>query len=363
MKLPEPLDKLSKIKYAKIIGILLTFIIDILLLMFAMSLGAETGYYFMMVGLVAVTFAVPYLFGHRDGKFLVIIGVGMFLLIGAINGPLVVHDAYSSAQDEPAVSNIHLNWFTKEYNELENHTYTTSAAWYNLSDGSVDGYRGAPGDTYRFKVTMYSNSTSTPTILMGYARGIWGIEGTPEMTETDPSDLNYLDGKDYYYDITISDPGIYSYWFAIVFYESQTNSVNTTVGLGPLVGTEIDNWGTYIPIGAASMFCNIGLLFLIIVLLYWWLETAKEKRKTWDIALRDKEDDVQKDDAPIKDDSLEEKKPFTCDQCGAGVGDNDNFCPKCGERFDGVEDAAIEDISSETKAPEEKKPNGPEDSG
>lgn len=355
MKLPEPLDKLSKIKHAKIIGIVLTFVIDIILLIIAMSMGVETGYYFMMIGLVATTFAVPYLFGHRNGKFLAIIGVGMFLLIGAINGPLVVHDAYSTAQDEPVESNVHLIWYTKEYTDLENGTYRTSNAWYNLTDGTLDVYRGEPGQIYRFMVTLYSNSTSAtpPTVQMGYAKGIWGIEGTPVMTESNPSDLNYADGKEYYYDITINGAGIYSYWFAIVFTEGQTNSVNTTVGLGPLVGSELDNWGTYVPIGAASMFCNIGLLFLIIVLLYWWLETAKEKRKTWDIALRDKEDEVQKDDKTVKDDALEEKKPFTCDQCGAGVSADDNFCPKCGDRFDGVEDAPSE----------EKKPDGPEDSG
>jgi hypothetical protein len=325
----------------------------------------ETGYYFMMIGLVAVTFGVPFLFGHRDGKFLAIIGIGMFLLIGAINGPLVVHDAYSTPQDEPLQSNGHLNWFTKEYTELENGTYTTSGTWYNLTDGIVDVYRGEPGQNYRFTVRLYSDSISTtpPNVRMGYAKGIWGIEGTPDMIESDSADLNYLDGKDYYYDLNINGAGIYSYWFAIVFDDAQMNSVNTTVGLGPLVGSELDNWGTYVPIGAASMFCNIGLLFLIIVLLYWWLETAKEKRKTWDIALRDKEDEVQGNDATVKDDALDEKKPFTCDQCGASVGAEDNFCPKCGERFDGEEDATSKETTSETKAPEGKKSDGSEDSG
>lgn len=362
MKLPEPLAKLSKIKYAKIIGIILTFIIDILLLVIAMSMGVDNGYYFMMIGLVSVTFAVPYLFGHRDGKFLVIIGIGMFLLVGAINGPLVVHDAYSEPEGEPQYSNFHFTWYTKEYTELENGTYLTSAASYNLTGGTVDGYRGAPGDNYRFAVTLYSNSStiSPPYVQMSYARGIWGIEGTSQMTDVDTSDFDYTDGKDYYYDVAISQPGIYSYWFAIVFDDIETSSVNSTVGLGPLVGSETDNWSTYIPIGAASMFCNIGLLFMIIVLLYWWLETAKEKRKTWDIALREKEDEVEKDKGPIKDEALDEKKPFTCDQCGAGVGENDNYCPKCGERFDGVEDDAPEEIPSDTQDRDEKKP---EDSG
>ena len=95
--------------------------------------------------------------------------------------------------------------------------------------------------------------------------------------------------------------------------------------------------------GAVSMFCNIGLLFLIIVLLYWWLGTAKEKRKVWDQALREKEDgpDEVTGGGP---------KPFSCDQCGAGVGEDDNFCPKCGERFDGVEEGSKPEAPAEAES-------------
>ena len=175
------------------------------------------------------------------------------------------------------------------------------------------------------------------------------------MMETNPADIIYEDGKEFYCDVPIASAGIYSHWFAIVWGTgNEINSVNTSIALGPLVGSETDNWGLYIPIGAASMFCNIGLLFLIIVILYWWLQTAKEKRKTWDVALREQEEDEEKkSDEPLIDDSLEEKKPFTCDQCGAGVSVDDNFCPKCGDRFDGVEDDESEDKSEKKSESED----------
>ncbi|MDD4308056.1 MAG: zinc ribbon domain-containing protein [Thermoplasmata archaeon] len=358
MKLPEPLDKLSQMKHAKIIGILLTFIINILLLIIAVFIGATAGYYLMMIGLVSVTFIIPYLFGWREGKMLLVIGVGMFLAVGAINGPIVVHDAYSGDQEPPVTSNIHLNWYTRAYEELENGTYFYDVS-YKLQDGTVDVYRAEPGSQFNFTVNVVCDEMplETPIVQLGYAKGIWGVVATPNMNETDPSDQNYADGKEFYYTMSLEDAGIYSYWYAIVFGSgNELNSVNTTVALGPLVGSELDNWALYIPIGAASMFCNIGLLFLIVVLLYWWLKVAKEKRRTWDEALREKEDeDGKKDDGTATDDALDEKKPFTCDQCGAGVGEDDNFCPKCGERFDGVEDEPKKGGKSKTDPPEDSR--------
>jgi hypothetical protein len=343
MKLPEPLEKLEKIRHAKIIGVVAAIILNLALLIVAMNIEPNAGYYLMMVGLVSVTFAVPYLFGWRDGRMLLAMGVGMFLLVGAINGPLVVHDAYSSEPGDPVSSDIHVNWFTTAYEELDNNTYEAGGKAFLLADGKVDRFKGEPGTQYRFSIILYSNESfaETPNLQLGFARGIWGIEGTPAMTESDPSDQDYLDGKLFHHNITIEKAGIYSYWFALVFGTgTERNSVNTTVALGPLVGSETDNWSSYIPLGAASMFCNIGLLFLIIVLLYWWLSVAKEKRKTWDIALKEKEEEAAAEVPAKMDDALEEKKPFTCDQCGAGVGVDDNFCPKCGERFDGEDGSA-----------------------
>ena len=271
---------------------------------------------------------------------LVVVGIGMFLLVGAINGPLVVHTAYATDQPEPVESYIHVNWFTKQYTDIEGGNYTSSGAWYRLGNGTVAPYKGEPGQTYRFSVTVYSNDTELPEVYMGYARGVWGLEGSLPMQETDASDSYFADGKEYHNDLVLDDVGIYSLWYALVFGSgTEANSLNTTVALGPLVGSETDNWSTYIPIGAVSMFCNIGLLFLIIVLLYWWLGTAKAKRKVWDEALREKEGESGKKDDKARDDALE-PKPFSCDQCGAPVGVDDNFCPKCGERFDGEEEPA-----------------------
>ncbi|MFO7618139.1 MAG: zinc ribbon domain-containing protein [Thermoplasmata archaeon] len=344
MKLPPQLEKLSQIKHAKIIGLLITVLLGLALIIAIMSIGSQFGYSVMMFGLVIITFAVPYLFGWRDGKKLAVAGIGIFLLVGAISGPLGLYFTYNAEQPEPVESAYLDAWFTKSRTALNESTYTTPAAWYRLENGTVEPYQNEVGLEYTFRVTLYSNATESPDVRVGYLRDIWGMEGDKYyMSEVETSDTNYLDGKDYYFVMAGDNPGIYFHWFSVVFGSgSEAYSLNTTMALGPLVGSQADNWGTYIPMGAVTMFCNIGLLFLIIVLLYWWLGTAKAKRKVWDEALREKEEEADEKDGKATDDALE-FKPFSCDQCGAPVGVDDNFCPKCGERFDGVDDDARED--------------------
>ncbi|MCK5398251.1 MAG: zinc ribbon domain-containing protein, partial [Thermoplasmata archaeon] len=180
-------------------------------------------------------------------------------------------------------------------------------------------------------------------LTVAYALGVQGTIDTANLIEVDSTDANYVDGKEFYHLAIIDDEGIYSHVYSLNFQGANTHSLNTTVALGPLVGDESASYGFYALIGIPSMFCNIGMLFVILVLLYWWIGTAKEKRAAWDIDLREKEavlDDG--DDAEEDDDS----KPFTCDECGASVGVEDNFCPKCGERFDEEDDEESVDSSS-----------------
>ncbi len=348
MRLPEPLEKLQEMKHAKILGILVTFILDFILVLLVLYVITDyyTGSYLMMFGMTGITFVVPYLFGWRDAKKMVVIGIAMFFLVGAISGPLALHYIYSSEPGEPASSLSHDYWYTQDFEKLENGTYNNdTGVRYSLAEGNVDIYKGDPGATYTFTVTVFSSENFTYLdkpfrVEMGYQIEIWGYDGDSfEMAQSDPNDNNYWDGKQFYIAVPIEDKGVYSHWYAIVFGSGrETHSVNTSFAhQGPLVGSMADNLPLYIAMGGVSMFCSVGLLFLIIVLLYWWLRVAKEKRTTWEKALREKEDEAVAETtvADAKDDALEEKKPFTCDQCGAGVGEEDNFCPKCGERFDG----------------------------
>ncbi len=363
MKLPEPLEKLQSIKNAKWIGLGATIVLSLALMISTLYMDPDAGYYVMMVGLVAVIFAVPYLFGWRDGKQLAILGIGLFILLGAVWGPMTVHRTFSMDEPEPVSSAARINWFTKEYTVLNQSTYQAGGAVlaqdvgvlsrggyvYAMDNGDVTPYKGDIGQGYNFTITLYSNDTfpDGPDLTVAYALGVQGSIDIVDMLEVDPADTNFADGKEYYYLADIQDQGIYSHVFCLRFDAVQPVSLNTTVALGPLVGEESSSYGFYALIGIPSMFCNIGMLFVILVLLYWWIGTAKEKRRSWDMDLLEKEKELDKEPEE-KDDT----KPFTCDQCGAGVGVDDNFCPKCGERFDEVEEDEPEVAEEERPVPD-----------
>ncbi len=362
MKLPEPLEKIKDIKHAKLIGLATTLTLDIVLMAFALFfMDPYTGYYILMIGLVAISFATLYIFGWRKGKQLVIVGIGIFILIGAIWGPMKVHYDYGLPEPESTQSYSHINWFTRSITELDigNYSvdgtvyaenvgiYETGGVVYALDNGTLTPYQGAVGETYEFRITLYSNGTFTtqPEVMVAYASSAFGEISTEFMEPVDANDTIYEDGKEFYYNATFDKPGIYSHTFSVNFQGEHRNSLNTTVEFGPLVGDESESYGRYALIGIPSMFCNIGMLFIILVLLYWWIGTAKEKRKAWDLDLIEKEEEGEKELAD--DGGDDDDKPFTCDQCGASVGTDDNFCPKCGDRFDELEDDELEVIPAE----------------
>ena len=379
MKLPEPLEKLQKIKHAKWIGLGATILSNLVLMTIALFfMDPFAGYYVLMVGLVSISFSMLYIFGWRNGKQLAIAGIGIFILMGAIWGPMKVHYDYSLPEPEPTGSFSHIDWFTKNITQLDTGNYEaadgtvyvedvgiyeTGGVVYALANGTLTPYQGGISDTYEFNITLYSNGTfvTQPEVMLAYASASYGDISTPYMEEVDASDTNYVDGKDFHYIATIDKAGVYSHTFSVNFQGTHRNSLNTTVELGPLVGDETNSYGVYALIGIPSMFCNIGMLFIILVLLYWWIGTAKEKRKSWDMALLDKESELEKDMAADDGESIDDNdKPFTCDQCGANVGVDDNFCPKCGERFDEVEDDSGETPSEEVEDGTDKTDDGQE---
>ena len=373
MNLPEPLEKLKDMKNAIWIGLIVTLILDVVLMIGTLYMDPEVGYYLLMVGLVAVTFATLYLFGWRQGKTLAIAGIGLFIVIGAIWGPMTVHRTYSMDEPEAVSSAAHIDWFTKKFTVLNLSSYEADGTVYAqdigvyekggyvyaLDNGLLTPYKSDIGDGYNFTITIYSNDTfpDEPEMRVAYALGVQGTIAIPRMQEVDSTDIDYSDGKEFYHEAIIDGEGIYSHVFSLNFEGSNPHSLNTTVALGPLVGPESASYGFYALIGIPSMFCNIGMLFVILVLLYWWIGTAKEKRAAWDIDLREKEAVLDDDKSEEDDDDDEDLKPFSCDECGTSVGVDDNFCPKCGERFDEVDDDEdSEDADSESAAKSEEEP-------
>ncbi len=355
MKLPPALDNLSKIKHAKIIGVLLALLVDLGLIIFVLFVPSRAGYYIMMIGTVAFTFLIPYIFGLRDGKKLAMVGIAIFFIIGAINGPLVANKMYSDAADHSFAMESAHDPATGDY----------------LANGTITPLKGAVGQTYQFSVWYYSNQpTPAGKIFLVYQQHLFYELYYMNMNESTPADTNYSDGKEFVYtsDPTEFNEGIYLHQFELNF-TSRSIYFPTLTSEQPFYGPLNGNSGSialfYAGVGALSMFCNVGLMFIIVVLLYWWLGTSKESRGRWMDEAKERrepavEKESEKDPVPSEKDPVpsekeaapaeveedednkeadkEEGDDFNCTSCGASVNYTANFCPNCGEMFDGIED-------------------------
>ncbi len=340
MQLPPALERLSKVKNGMLIAVVLALLIDMALMsaVFFTDIGLSTvGPFLILITTVAITFALFYIFGIRDFKYMLGFGIAIFLISGSITYVMVLNDTYEQPAPEMGSSSIVRNWVLATATDLEDGRYTPEGGeyWYYLEGGQVTPYKNQTGTTFVFNVTIYSNAPANSTILqdpdirVAYARELWWDSTDVEMTEVDPSDYNYLDGKEFEGTATIDTEAIYHHWYALVFDNTTTTySLNTTFIRGPLVGDESSLYGTYAGVGALNTFCNSGMLFFIVVLLYWWMGKAKEQRKQWGIPGVDDEKDGDKKTL---------KKPdamFSCTKCGADVTDDEDKCPRCGESFD-----------------------------
>lgn len=342
MKLPPALDNLSKMRYSTVIGIMLTMVLDICLVVVSVFMGTQSGYILLMVGTVAITFLVPWLFGIRNAKWLVVVGVVLFFVLGSVNGPLVVNRLYAQAETEyitPIATNSTLDTATGDY----------------IFNGNVSPLQGEEGTSYNFTVWYHSNDNDTTDkgqVNLRFQKHLFYEPFTRQMTPSDTTDTDYTDGKEFRY-LSVPgdfDNGVFIHLFELNFTDRSVYlpEVGQPSFIGPLQGTESSQYGFYALIGSVSMFCNIGLLFLIIVLLYWWLMSARERRSRWDTELRAdaeaKKGATAGPDAKPETAKIEGKEElFTCTSCGARVLASHNFCPKCGERFEGVEDEPVKE--------------------
>jgi len=340
MKLPPALDNLSKMRYATVIGITLTMVLDICFVTISVFMGTQSGYILLMVGTVTLTFLVPWLFGIRNAKWLVVVGVVLFFVLGSVNGPLVVNRLYAQAESD--------------YNNAISTNSTVDAATGDyLANGRVTPLQGDDSTSFNFTVWYYSDEAlPAGQVNLIFQKHLFYEQFIRQMTPSDSTDTNYMDGKEYSYLSTAEDfdHGIFIHQFELNF-TGRSVYLAASDGqafLGPMQGTETSQYGFYALVGSVSMFCNVGLLFLIVVLLYWWLMSARERRSRWDKELKG-EMDARKgasagpDAKPetVKTDGKEEL--FTCTSCGAKVLASHNFCPKCGEKFEGVEDEPVKE--------------------
>ncbi|MEW5936690.1 MAG: zinc ribbon domain-containing protein [Candidatus Thermoplasmatota archaeon] len=274
--------RLSKIRYAIAIWILLVLLCDLLLGLVSVIWHGGNSWvaYGAIVGAAFLTLLIPYIFGEKRVKVMALAGLLTITIAGAATGAATlsyIYEGWVAPYEDPAgpVHNVTLT----PYMNVEGGAYTFTAQ-----------YEGAepPGS---LNLTLYD-----------FSKPFWA--------RTDPIVLSVNRSNDSaLYSITYSPPpGLYRHSFA-------AGGIPYTEAWGPINSPYVDNLPLFMMLGVTQFLISIWFLFAIGLLLYWWLRKGQMMRREWADAKRT-------------------ARTFKCSACGAMVDADASFCPKCGERFE-----------------------------
>lgn len=330
MNLPPQLENLHKIKYNMPIGAMLALLINIALILLMLNLeGNQAGYYVLLLLVIGTTFLVFYLFGIRELKWMIAFGLIIFLILGAVSTYLYV--GYIYTEGEPLYSEDGV-----------------------LTNGTVQPFAGAPSDTYVFSIEYNGDQPINDTeIRVFFFKRLYSTENwTLELVSDDGSYFHASTSGN-----STLDEEIHSYYFVLKqgdrwdYLSNETDDIYTNEAWGPLTKAKGSVVTALLPMGMVIQgICNLGMLFFIVALLYWWMGKAKQQRREWESAqeeaLKPKQPEPFKARGPG---AGKKKKPadFTCTSCGGDAWEDDEKCQHCGEPFDdGTEGADEEDTAA-----------------
>ncbi len=322
MKLPPALDKLHKMKFAMPIGVVVALMVNIAIIatVFFAQIGG-IGSYVMLIAIVLLTFFFFYVFGIRQLKWMIVFGIVIFLILGAFMTYFFVQTLYG---EDPASV-----W-------SDDGTFT---------NGSVAPLVDTSVKSFVFTVDYGGSQAAENVSIQVVVCSRLYSDATVFVPMQNLSDSNTFQGS-----VQLTDAEVHSYYFQLRNGDwdnlgAETNDTYSYENWGPMTQEKGSVITALLPTGMIlNGFCNIGMLFFIVVLLYWWMGKAKEQRKQWDETKEDieseKETVVWKASDEKKKDSDGKKKEadFSCTSCGADVHDDDDKCPKCGEMFDDDEE-------------------------
>lgn len=285
-------ETIKKTKWFKPIYITITILLCTLFLFL--------GTCFIILMIPFTMFIVPYWFGERNPKALALAGVIVIVALGLISGIFWAHYTFNQ---EPMVLG-------------------SGGAQPLLSEGKVLPFRGGPGVSFNYTV-MYTNLSNSLPIQVTVNVSTITLEKRDSdsflMHQVYPSDNNTSDGKEYYYAITSADlsEGIHIFHFAVE--ASQGVWTETSTGAGPISSPFTVFLGFFLVYSFLNMIF-MGALFYLFLMLFWWTRRAKVKRREWEVALKEKQEE------------------YTCTNCGADVAFDAVKCPKCGAEFEKEEE-------------------------
>ncbi len=301
LDLRDIFNKIKKSKWSKPIYISSTVAINTLL--------AFTGVCFAYILMGFLILAFPYIFGERNAKTMIKVGLIIILLMGIIIGVLSTYFIYT-----------HSYHFESDY-VSDNKSF--------LINGHVEPYLGGENTIYNYTVEYYGEEGSI----------LW-VNITSYYGESVANYSLIKGAENVYYNDNIT---LQIQQYCYIYHFSAWNGtewVKTGIGIGPVNAPVLNTLGPMILMGVLSMFMNVGLIFFLILILYWWTRKAKIERMKWgEEPAEEGKEDERKEDEKIEEAEQEEKDVgYTCTDCGAEVSADVDKCPKCGAKFEGFEE-------------------------
>lgn len=274
--------RLSRIRYALVVWILLVLACDLLLGLVAVVWhgGNPWVIYGASIAAAFFTLIIPYIFGEKRIKVMALVGLVTVTLAGAAAGAITLSYIYQGK----------IAPYEDTSGPLRNVTLTP--------------YMNVEGGAYTFTAEYVGTEPpeSLNLTLFDFSRAPW--------ERTDPIVLvvNRSNTTSSLYSITYyPPPGLYRHSFA-------ADGILYTEGWGPINSPYVDNMPLFMVLGMIQFLVSIWFLFALGLLLYWWLRKGQMMRREWA--------DARKAAGTLK-----------CSECGAMVGADASFCPRCGEKF------------------------------
>lgn len=282
-------------------------------------------------------FIIPYYFGERKARRLAVNALPVFLIATLLASAMLTQQLLAQNQSFP----------------LQSFADTSTTPSMALSNGTVQPYHGSPGQTFTFRVRLKTTVDATPsnysvflnlTVLEGLTPRPTGFAMAPvPVSNGTPNTKN---GAWYEYNATLA-ASVYGYGFsATPSNRTWTQKVLTTSDFGPITASSFTFYGLFLYYTGVSML--VPLTFYYLIMFMWWYSVRMRRSRT---RMLEGRTEIPKDKAKTKAEERADKKgkspqasndpakstkvaAFTCTNCGADVGENDDKCPKCGAVFE-----------------------------
>lgn len=292
---PTKFQQFRKTKAAVWFGMVLTGLLSFFLLVYTSNL------FCLMPALIALLcYFIPWYFGLKDRKKLAIFGFVLFIILGLAIGALTYSIIADSTQPNLSSSNG------------------------QLTGGTFVPFRGNGAATYDFNVTLRTGTNSSVVYVIVYDS--WtGVTSRYNMT-CDIATRNTTGPYNY----TVTKQLSNSVFQSAFFYEPDSSTkVYTSAAIGPIGPSNNDILARELWFEVFVVFLNIGLLFYIILMLTWWMDSNKKKFEAMQ-----KQRMEEQGKPTIEGKGTVKTEKFVCSACGSEVPSDAKECPQCGEKFD-----------------------------